>query len=156
NLTSIDIATVDVPNAAGPGLNFNQMVFRLVPAMLAFHVGPHEENGNHFAFAFLSRYDSDFDMDFETTSVSGASPDASAGFGRFKQRVLEYWVGGSWSRRLSRDVSIGVSPFFGYRAQRSRRALVLEQVSPELSRSAFVGKEDEFNHLRLLAKLGVA
>ena len=156
NLTSIDIARVDVPNAAGPGLNFDQMVFRLVPAMLAFHIGPHEQTGNHFAFAFLSRYDSDFDMDFEAASVSGASPDASAGFGRFKQRVLEYWVGGSWSRSVARGVSIGVSPFFAYRAQRSRRALVLEQVSPSLSSSAFVGKEDEYNHLRLLAKLGVA
>jgi hypothetical protein len=156
NLTSIDIAQVDVPGAAGPGLDFNQMVFRLVPAMLAFHVGPHEDTGNHFAVAFLARYDSDFDLGYSSASVSGLAPDAHAGFGRFKQRVLEYWVGGSWSRRVSQRVSLGVSPFVAYRAQRSRRSLALEELTDQVASNQFVGSESEFNHVRVLAKLGVA
>ena len=88
--------------------------------------------------------------------MSGLSPDASAGFGRFKQRVLEYWVGGSWSRRVARRVSLGISPFFAYRVQRSRRSLAVEQLTPDLARGAFVGSDYEYDHVRLLAKLGVA
>ena len=122
-----------MPDAAGQGLDFDQLVFRVVPAMIAFHIGPHEETGNHFAFAFLSRYDSDFDLGYSDVDVSGLKPDASAGFGRYKQRVLEYWLGGTWSRRLSRDVSVGLSPFLAYRAQRSRRSLAVEELAPDLA-----------------------
>ena len=142
-------------DAAGSGLDVDQMVSRPVPAMLAFHIGPHEE-GNHFAFAFLSRYESDFDLGYSASDVSEASAVAAAGYGRFKHRVLEYWFGGNWSRRVSRNVSIGLSPFFAFRGQRSRRSLAAEQLAPDLQRGAFVGIENEYNHMRVLAKLGVA
>ena len=156
SLNSIDIARLDDPNAAGPGLDLNQSVFRVVPSMVAFHLGPHEDGGNHFAAAFLSRYDTDVDVGFSAANVSPLSPDASASYGRFKLRLLEYWAGVNWSRRVSRHVSLGISSFFGYRAQRIRRTLAVEQLSDSLSRGAFVGREDEYDHLRLLAKLGVA
>jgi len=156
NLTSIELANIDVAGGAGPGLDFDQLIFDIVPAMVAFHVGAHEQEGNHFAFSFLSRHDSDFDLGVSEESVSAASPVAEAGFGRVKQRVVEYWVGGSWSRRVARRVSVGVSPFFAYRAQRSRRTLSVEDLAPGISRAAFVGREQEYNHTRLLAKLGLA
>ena len=155
NVTSFDFAQLQVKDAAGSGLDADQMVSRPVPAMLAFHIGPHEE-GNHFAFAFLSRYESDFDLGYSASDVSEASAVAAAGYGRFKHRVLEYWFGGNWSRRVSRNVSIGLSPFFAFRGQRSRRSLAAEQLAPDLQRGAFVGIENEYNHMRVLAKLGVA
>jgi hypothetical protein len=155
NVTSFDLAQIQVKDAAGAGLDVDQMVSRPVPAMIAFHIGAHEE-GNHFAFAFLARYESDFDLGYSASDVSEASPIAQAGYGRFKQRVLEYWVGGNWSRRVSRNVSLGISPFFAYRGHRSRRTLAAEQVSPDLQRGTFVGTENEYNHMRVLAKLGVA
>jgi hypothetical protein len=155
NVTSFDFAQIQVKDAAGSGLDVDQMVSRPVPAMLAFHIGPHEE-GNHFAFAFLSRYESDFDLGYSASDVSEASAVAAAGYGRFKHRVLEYWFGGNWSRRVSRNVSIGLSPFFAFRGQRSRRSLAAEQLAPDLQRGAFVGIENEYNHMRVLAKLGVA
>ena len=155
NVTSFDLAQIQVKDAAGSGLDVDQMVSRPVPAMIAFHLGAHEE-GNHFAFAFLARSESDFDLGYSASDVSEASEVATAGYGRFKQRVLEYWVGGNWSRRVSRNVSLGVSPFFAYRGHRSRRTLAAEQLSPELQRGTFVGMENEYNHMRVLAKLGVA
>jgi hypothetical protein len=155
-LNSVELANIDVPGAAGEGLNFDQLVFDVVPAMVAGHVGRHEEGTDHLAFAFLARHDSDFDLGYNTTQVSGATPDAAAGFGRFRQRVVEYWVGGAWSRRVSHRVSVGVSPFFAYRGQRSRRSLTIEETTASTSSMAFVGSENEYNHLRLLGKLGVA
>jgi hypothetical protein len=155
NVTSFDLAQIQVKDAAGSGLDVDQMVSRPVPAMIAFHIGAHED-GNHFAFAFLARSESDFDLGYSASDVSEASEVAAAGYGRFKQRVLEYWVGGNWSRRVSRNVSVGLSPFFAYRGHRSRRTLAAEQLSPELQRGTFVGMENEYNHMRVLAKLGVA
>ena len=91
-----------------------------------------------------------------TSRSSAASPDGSAGFGRVRERVVEYWVGGTWSHRVRKDLSFGVSPFVAYRAQRSRRSLTLEELAAGASSALFVAKENEYNHGRLLAKAGVA
>jgi len=156
NMSSVDISRLDLPDAAGPDLNVDRVVGLFVPAMLAFHLGRHDEARNHFAFAFLSRYRSDLDADFASVSVSAESPSGSAGFGRYRRRVHEYWVGGDWSRALGHDVSVGVSPFFAYRGQRDRRSLTVEELSPSSSEAAFVGKQNDYDHVRLLAKAGVA
>jgi hypothetical protein len=155
-LTSVELATIDIPEAAGEGLDVDQLVFDIVPSMVAGHVGENRGQADHFAFAFLARHDSDWDLAYNRVDVSGSSPDASAGFGRSRQRLIEHWVGGSWSHRLADRLAIGVSPFFAYRAQRSRRSLALEQLTAAASSVAFVARESEYNHLRLLAKAAIA
>lgn len=156
SLNSIELASIEVPGAAGEGLDFDQGLFDVVPAMVAGHVGAHDGGKNHFAFAFLSRNDSDFDLGYTRVGVPGAGAPGAAGFGRFRQRVVEYWMGGAWSRKVGDRLSIGVSPFFAYHGQRSRQSLTLEAVDGAASTAAFVGSEVEFNHVRLLGKLGVA
>jgi hypothetical protein len=154
-LTSIELANIDAPDIGGDGLDADQLVFDIVPSMVAGQVGG-DDGANRFAFAFLSRHDSDWDLGLSATDVSGARPDASAGFGRVRQRLVEYWVGGTWSHRLSDRLSVGISPFFAYRAQRSRRSLEAEEVVGGASRAAFYGREHEYNHVRALAKAGLA
>jgi hypothetical protein len=155
-LTSVELAKIEVPGAAGAGLDFNQTILDFVPAMLAGHVGENRGQPDHFAFAFLSRHDSDWDLGYSNVQVDAGAPEAAAGFGRFRQRLVEYWVGGAWSHRLSDRLSVGVSPFLAYRAQRSRRSLTREELAGDTSRAVFVGRENEYNHVRLLAKAGVA
>jgi hypothetical protein len=155
-LTSVELANLEIPGAAGEALDVDQLVFDIVPAMLAGHVGDNRGQRDHFAFAFLARHDSDWDMGYGNLQVSASSPDAAAGFGRARQRLVEYWVGGSWSRRLSDRLAIGASPFVAYRAQRSRRVLMREELTADTSSTAFVARENEYNHVRLLAKAGVA
>jgi hypothetical protein len=155
-LTSIEFARIEAPDAAGQGLDFDSFVFDIVPSVLAGHVGGNHGQADHFAFAFLSRHDTDWDLGYSNAQVSAASPDAVAGFGRVRQRVVEYWVGGTWSHRLREGLSFGVSPFVAYRAQRSRRSLTLEELTAGASRAVFVGRENEYNHIRLVAKAGVA
>jgi hypothetical protein len=155
-LNSVELASIDVPGAAGEGLDVDQLIFDIVPAMVAGHVGRHDDGGSHFAFAFLARHDSDFDLGYGAARVSGSTPDAAAGYGRFRQRLVEYWLGGSWSHRVSPRASVGVSPFVAYRAQRSRRSLSLEEAAGGETRAFFVGAENEYTHVRVLAKLGLA
>jgi hypothetical protein len=155
NVTSFDFAQIQMKDAAGSGLDVDQMVSRPVPAMLAFHIGPHEE-GNHFAFAFLSRYESDFDLGYSASDVSEASRSRRPATGASSIACSSTGSGETGRGRVSRNVSIGVSPFFAFRGQRSRRSLAAEQLAPDLQRGAFVGIENEYNHMRVLAKLGVA
>jgi hypothetical protein len=131
-------------------------VFDIVPSMVAGQVGS-RTGDNRFALAFLSRNDTDWDLGFTDVRLSSGSPDGAAGFGRLRQRMLEYWLGGTWSHRFSDRLSAGVSPFLAYRAQRSRRSLSRESVSGAgASSSVFVGDEHEYSHVRALAKAGVA
>ena len=127
-----------------------------MPSVVAGHIGENDGQANHFAFAFLSRHDTDWDLGYSNAQVSAASPDAVAGFGRVRERVVEYWAGGTWSHRVREGLSFGVSPFVAYRAQRSRRSLTLEDLAAGTSRAVFVAKENEYNHVRLLAKAGIA
>ena len=155
-LTSVELATIKAPNAAGQNLDFDSAIFGMVPAMVAGHIGKNDRQVNHFAFAFLARHNTDWDLGYSDARVTAGSPDGSAGFGRVRERVKEYWVGGTWSHRLGRRLSFGVSPFLAYRAQRSRRSLTLEDVAAGASRAVFVGSENEYNHLRALLKAGIA
>ena len=155
-LTSIELAKIKAPNAAGQNLDFDSFVFDIVPSVVAGHIGENEGQANHFAFAFLSRHDTDWDLGYSNAQVSAASPDGAAGFGRVRERVVEYWVGGTWSHRVREGLSFGVSPFVAYRAQRSRRSISLEDLAGGQSRAIAVGKENEYNQGRVLAKLGVA
>ena len=155
-LTSIELAKIKAPDAAGQDLDFDSFVFDIVPSIVAGHIGENDGQVNHFAFAFLSRHDTDWDLGYSNAQVTAASPDAVAGFGRVRERVVEYWLGGTWSHRVREGLSFGVSPFVAYRAQRSRRSLTLEELAAGTSRTALVAHDNEYNHVRLFAKAGVA
>ncbi len=155
-LTSVEAATIRAEDAAGRNLDFDSFVFDVVPAMVAGHIGKDDGRSDHFAFAFLSRHDTDWDLGFSDTRVAAQATDAVAGFGRVRQRLVEYWVGGTWSHRVSDRLAFGVSPFFSFRSQRSRRSLTQESLAGGAVSVAFVGREYEYNHMGLLAKAGVA
>ena len=155
-LTSVQFAKIDIPEAAGAGLDINQTIFDVVPSMVAGNIGENRGQADHFAFAFLSRNNFDWDLGYTNVQVSGSSPDASAGFGRSRQRLVEYWVGGSWAHRIKDRLAIGVSPFVAYRVQRNRRSLTREDLTADTSSAASIGSENEYTHVRLLAKAAVA
>ena len=70
-LNSVQLANIDVPDAAGQGLDFDQVVFSVIPSMVAGHVGRHDPaQKNHYAWAFLARHHSDFDLVYSTTRIS--------------------------------------------------------------------------------------
>lgn len=154
-LTSVELASIEAPDAAGRNLDFDSLVFDIVPAVVAGRIGS-GEGPNRFAFAFLSRHDTDWDLAFSDTSVSAGVPDGSAGFGRARQRVVEYWAGGTWSHRVGERLAFGLSPFMAYRAQRARRALTLEELSAGTTRAVFIAEENEYDHVRGLVKAGLA
>jgi hypothetical protein len=155
-LTSVELSSLKAPSAAGPQLDFDSTIFDTVPPVIAGRLARRDDAADQFAFAFLSRHNTDWDLGYSDANVDGGTADASAGFGRVRERVLDYWVGPSWSHRLSDTVSVGVSPFFTYRAQRNRRSLTVEEYASGAVAALFVGKEYEYNHVGVLGKFGLA
>jgi hypothetical protein len=155
-LTSIELARIKAPGAAGRNLDFDSTVFDIVPSMVAGRIGRSRGQPDRFAFAFLSRHDTDWDLAFDDVRVSPGAADAGAAFGRARQRIVEYWVGGTWSHRVEEGLSFGLSPFVAYRAQRSRRSLTEEELDHGAARFVFVARENEYDHVRALVKAGLA
>ena len=135
---------------------------RLQPADLRHRAGdarlpPRLARGerNHFAFSFLSRYDSDFDLGVSEASVSPVSPAAAAGFGREEPRggVLDrrQLVAPRLAPRVARRLAFRRVPRAAQPSLAERRGS-----RPGVARAAFVGREHEYNHVRVLAKLGLA
>ena len=155
-LTSVELATIDVPGVAGDGLNVDQLVFDIVPSMLAGHVGSHD-GANHFAFAFLSRHDSDWDLGYSDVERLGGAARRSRRLRPRAPAARRVLGRAGPGRTASRDrLSVGISPFVAYRAQRSRRSLRSSRSRAATSGAAFVGSEYEYNHVRVLAKAGLA
>ena len=122
NLTSIELANIDVPDAAGQNLDFEQLVFDIVPAMVAFKSGPTPGGQSLRGRAALaSRLG--LRPRLRDDAVSGASTRGSAGFGRYRQRAGRVLGRRHLVAPRVRALSVGVSPFVRYRGQRSRRAL---------------------------------
>ncbi|MFN8093084.1 MAG: hypothetical protein U0599_12845 [Vicinamibacteria bacterium] len=155
-LTSVELARLDAPGAAGPRLDFASTIFDTVPAVIAGRLARRDGKADQFSFAFFSRHDTDWDLGFNDARVSPAAAEGGAAFGRVRERVVEYWAGPSWSHRISDTLAVGVSPFVAYRAQRNRRSLAAESLSAGEVAAAFLGREYEYNHVGVLGKLGIA
>ena len=108
--------------------------------MVAGHIGGNDGQANHFAFAFLSRHDTDWDLGYSDVEISRPPPTAARASAACASASSSTGSGGTWSHRLSDRLSIGVSPFVAYRAQRSRRSLTLEELSADASSAAFVAQ----------------
>lgn len=152
SLSSVELSNINAPDAGGAGLGFDATIFHGLPGMLAGHLGTNRGQRDHFAWAILSRFNMDWDLALNRATVQ----EGLAGYGRVRQRLLEYWGGVGWSHRLRPGLSLGVTPFLSYRLQRSRRMLELDQLSAAGQAHAFVAHEDEYDYGRLLAKAALA
>ncbi len=154
SLNTAEISKIDAAGAAGRGLDLNTTVFHLRPGMLAGHLGTNRGQADHFAWALLARYDMDWDLEVSAETIGQGG--GSAGFGRVRERMLEYWGGVAWSHRLRPRLAFGVTTFRAYRIQRNRRILSLTDVNDAASQQSFVARENEYDHGRVLLKPALA
>ena len=123
--------------------------------MVAGHIGKNE-GANHFAFAFLSRHDSDWDLGYSERQCLGGAARRPR---RLRTRAP------APGRVLARGHVVPPAP----RPPRGRHLAVLrlprpaqpplahvEEVTGGTSRAVFVGSEYEYNHGRALVKAGLA
>ena len=153
-LTSIELAKIKAPDAAGQNLDFDSFIFDTVPAVVAGHIGENRGQANHFAFAFLSRHDTDWDLGYSNAQVSAASPDAVAGFGRVRERLVEYWVGGTWCSTASGRASRSGCPPSSPTGRRGAAVPWPWRIWPTARRARGLRREGERLQPRAVARQG--
>ena len=79
SLNSIELANIDVPGAAGAGPRLRPDGLRRRPRHGRRPRRRTRQHANHFAVAFLSRHDSDWDLGYSAARVSGSTPDGVRG-----------------------------------------------------------------------------
>jgi hypothetical protein len=153
---------VGVANALGPGADLNDSRFALVPSLFAGEIQFDGLGENRIGYALLTRQDSEFRVNERadvTSLLQGTIPGlrfASSGV-QFESRLREYWVGGSWSRKISERIGFGVSPFVAIRNQRARAQSLTQGLSQGGQGGIAVTNRDfDYQHWRFLMKAGVS
>jgi len=139
----------------GTGLTFASQPVSIHPDLVA---GSIDHTGRAaIAWSFLMRQQLDYDFaESKVTIEVPAGERASALYARRRQRIREYWAGPTWSYRLASRAAVGVSAFGAYRLQRLRRIGLVDEAGGNGSAAASAMLEQEYDYVRLLAKVGLA
>jgi hypothetical protein len=160
--TVFQIEKIRVSDALGPGQNLSNTRWFWAPSLFAGELRLKALGDNRVAYAFLTRYDSEFRLnefaditDVLQASIPGisfASKDVE-----YETRLREYWFGGSWSRKIGEKAAIGVSPFIAVRNHRAR-AQNLIQALAETGQGGIAIESRDFSYQdwRFLAKVGIS
>jgi hypothetical protein len=153
---------VRVADALGPGRDLSKGRWFMAPSLVAGELRLKALGENRVAYAFLTRYDSEFRVTkrADVTDVLEASIPgirfASQGIS-YESRLREYWIGGSWSRKIGERVAVGASPFIAVRNHRGRgQALTQALGSGGEGGIAIASRDFDYQHWRLLTKAGIA
>ncbi|UCF19492.1 MAG: hypothetical protein JSU87_16475 [Gemmatimonadota bacterium] len=117
--------------------------------------------GKHrLAYSFLTRHDLDLRLEARGAvrpDLAGLDPALdllSVRLG-FETRLSDYWAGLTWAVPLSEHLGLGVTQFVAIRSQRTRNTSVLQVRGDSLGGIALSGYDFEYQHWRLLWKVGV-
>lgn len=153
---------IKIPDALGPGGDLDNGRFSLSPSLFAGEIRTEALGDNRVAYAVLTRQESEFRINERanlTDLFQAELPEvsfASAG-AELDTRLSEFWIGGSWSRKVSDRLSIGASPFFVIRNHRLRtQALTQVLGQGDLGGIAVTARDFNYQHWRMLAKIGIA
>jgi hypothetical protein len=160
--TVFQYTKLKIQDALGPGEDLETGRFSLSPSLFAGEISTEALGDNRIAYAVLTRQESEFRINERadlTDLFRQELPDLSfvSEGAQLDTRLSEYWIGGSWSRKVSERLAIGVSPFFVIRNHRFR-AQELTQVLAEDNQGgiAVTARDFDYQHWRVLAKIGIA
>ncbi len=152
-------SSLTVKDALGPGEDVSSSRFNLSPSLLAGEIKSDALGENRVAYAFLTRREAEGRI-LDQAAVTDIFPNPVA-FGSaavsLDTRLSEYWIGGSWSRKLSESVGIGVSPFLTVRNHRLKAQRLTQAFSDSGAGGIGVsGRDYNYQTWGFLAKASLA
>ena len=154
---TFQISSLRVENGAGEGLDLSNTSIRSIPRIIAGELARNDDSPNRFGYSILTRQQADFN--FQTSSAlipPGPELEGEATLVRLDQRMVEYWGGGTWSRRINDKLGVGATMYMALRSQRIRSEILTQDVD-DFDARAFIFTDDySYTHFRFLWKLGVA
>jgi hypothetical protein len=129
---------------------------RLSPSLFAGEIRT-KSTVNRFAYSFLTRQSSRFEVDDRRTRA-GEGLGFIANEARFESDLSEYWAGGTWARRLRSNLGIGVTQFIAVRNHSALYQDLTQALGEDVNDAALgvLDREFDYYHWRLLWKIGLA
>jgi hypothetical protein len=158
---AFEYSSLQLKGVLGSGYDPGQDRITSSPGFLAGRFNALKLEGWQTAWSYIERMRFRFDASgvrIDPQPLPAAPGDVWQGGEAFRQtRTDESWYGFTFARRIGRRAAFGVTPYFVYRSQQQRvqgASRVQEWNAP--TRSAYIVDEFNFNHYRLLAKVGLA
>ncbi len=114
---AFELSNIKLKNAFGKGENLSQSTFNAIPSLVAGTFEVKFLPKDKFAYAFISRTNSDINFGYDTGVLEGQSntgiPDAEKFLGRItlQDQINDEWLGGSWARKINNHFALGISGF---------------------------------------------
>ena len=157
----VDISRFSIKGGEILDLGAEQMRFDLAPSLFAGEIRLGEQPRDRIAYSYLTRHSNKFRLRSRIQEVGHDLSLPEVDFlanDLFNELDLnEYWVGGTWARKIGENAGFGVSTYFAYRSHRAKlenKTQVL--VSEGQAAIGLVNSSYQYSHLRLLWKLGFA
>jgi hypothetical protein len=152
-------SSLTVKDGLGPGEDVSSSRFNLTPSLVAGEIKFDALGKNRVAYAFLTRREAQGRI-LDRAAVTDIFPNP-VGFASAEvsldTRLSEYWIGGSWSRKLSESVGIGVSPFLTVRNHRLKvQGLTQALFDSGAGGIAVAGRDYDYQTWGFLAKASLA
>lgn len=138
----------------------NRYTMDMTPSLFAGQL-KNKVAGGRLAFSMLTRTRSDFRLEGQTSVLGGdfVIPDTSfaANNTLLENKVGDFWMGATWSRRLGARAGFGISTYFANRTQTARIQNTVTLLGKD-QRAAVSSQVRDFTffNLRLLWKMGLA
>jgi len=152
-----EYSTLEVADALGEGRPLDSSRFTLSPSLFAGEIKTGNPK-NRFAYAFLTRYQSEARIN-DAGTITAILPNAafSSVSTVVNARLSEYWIGGTFARQLSDTVGIGVSPFLAVRNNRLQTQALMQAVSTGDEQAIGVaGRDFDYQYWRMVFKGSIA
>ena len=148
---------VSVANGSAPRKDLVSSTISTVPSLLAGEIPILDRD--RLAYSFLSWQNVDLDIEQRTTS--DAPPIAGATFAsidlQYHQDVSDDWYGLTWARALTPRLGFGVTPALAVHSQRTQASILAMAENATREQAVLqYGKDFDFLHYRLLARLGLS
>lgn len=158
---AFEFANISLPDAGGRGVDLDDPRSSVLPTFVGGLVGFQFLGSDALAYSFFPRQGLRTNITGRTMEPRDVlpSPGLENRFGevRLEQDLDESWFGATWTKRLSDQFGVGISPYVAVRNQKTRAQAFTQALGSDSTGAANTTiRAFQYTHYRLLAKLGAA
>jgi len=150
--------SLNLENGAGPGKDLTYNSIKAAPSIFAGSFTFDWLGDHSLSYSILTRSSMDFGIEGRRDGIREEDPnELMAGELIANQDLSDLWMGLTWSKRITQNISIGISPFLSARNQKTRKHAyneIQEQLSGDVSAS-IITQQFEYNIYSVMAKIGI-
>ncbi|HET9253501.1 MAG TPA: hypothetical protein VFP58_15415 [Candidatus Eisenbacteria bacterium] len=159
---AFDFSNVTVDRATETGEDISEPRNSVLPSFFGGTVNVRLAGSSPLAYSLFPRQLATFNMGLRNIRSldllpQNPGPEAVVDEARFEEDLDETWAGVTWSRMLSRRVSVGLSQYVAVRSQRARRQILAQALANDsIGGSAIDVRGFSYNDWRAVTKIGIS